>query len=69
VHGIGIARVEAASDARGLDDVEQRIVVADLKDAEALAHIGIQIDLVRHRDLLIPGAFPAYGIKFQTMIR
>jgi hypothetical protein len=48
--------MESAGDARGFDDVEQRIIVADLKGTEALAHIGIQIDLVRHRDLLVSSA-------------
>jgi hypothetical protein len=52
-HGVRVARVEAAGDTRGLDDVQQRIVIADLEHSEALAHVGVQIDLIGHRDLLV----------------
>ena len=58
VHGVGVARMEAAGDARGLDDVQQRVIVADLEHPEALAHVGVQIDLIGHRDLLVLSAAP-----------
>src|ERR1700681_4791523 len=53
MHRIGIARMEPAGDAGGGDDVEKRIVVADLKYTETLAHIGVQVDLIGHRSLLV----------------
>ena len=48
-----VAGVKTASDASGLDDLEYVVIVADLVDAQALAHIGVEIDRNRHRPSLV----------------
>jgi hypothetical protein len=48
LHGVRhhgrIAAVEAAGDARRVDYLHDRFVVADLEAAEALAHVGVDVD-------------------------
>ena len=53
-HGQRIARVETTGNARGTDDLEDRVVVADLVGAEPLAHICIEIYRYRHHSPFIP---------------
>jgi len=48
VHHIRVARVEPAGDARGIDDLENLGVVADLVGAEPLAHVGVEIESLGH---------------------
>src|SRR5262249_41247014 len=43
-HRHGITGVEAAGDARGSNDLQDRVVVADRVGAEALAHVCVEID-------------------------
>ena len=47
-HDDGVAGVEAARHARRADDLENGVVVADVVSAEALAHVGVEIDLADH---------------------
>ncbi|MCY1217620.1 hypothetical protein D9M72_295390 [compost metagenome] len=47
-HDMGVSCVHPASDVRGTDDFEDRVVVAHLPGAEAFAQVGVQVD--RSRD-------------------
>src|SRR5262249_47291366 len=51
MHHLRIAAMEAASDIRRRDDLQHRRIVADRVGAEALAHIGVEIDRHAHGSL------------------
>jgi hypothetical protein len=44
MHGVWVASMITASDVRGADYLEDTKIVTDVVRAEALCHIGIQID-------------------------
>ncbi|MNT89810.1 hypothetical protein D3C72_2306040 [compost metagenome] len=52
-HDRCVAGMEAAGDVGRPDHLHEFSVVADLVLAEALAHVGIEIDLWLHRVLLV----------------
>src|SRR6201993_1831180 len=62
-HRDGIAGMEPAGDARRADDFEQHHIVADVVSTKALAHIGVEIDRVRH----IPSSEPCCSVPGKAM--
>ncbi len=51
-HHVGVPRVEAAAHVRARDVGHHLLVPAHLEDAEALAHVAVDVDDGRHRRTL-----------------
>ena len=64
-HGVGVAGMEAAGDARRADDLQDAVVVADVIGAEALAHVCVHV----HRDAHVFRLSVSNLFRFCTMPR